>query len=50
MRAIFTAVLIGGMILASGAIAEDYMNIAGWLRNLSPPATQGVRSNRWSER
>jgi len=32
------------------AIAEDYMNIAGWLRNLSPPATQGFRNIRWSER
>lgn len=32
------------------AIAEDYMNIAGWLRNLSPPATQGFRKIRWSER
>ena len=31
-------------------IAEDYMNIAGWLRNLSPPATQGFRNIRWSER
>ena len=33
-----------------GAVAEDYRNIAGWLRNLSPPATQGFRHNRWSER
>ena len=32
------------------AIAEDYMNIAGWLKNLSPPATQGARKIRWSER
>ena len=32
------------------AIAEDYMNIAGWLRNTSPPATQGSRNARWSER
>jgi len=32
------------------AIAEDYMNIAGWLRDLSPPATQGLRNARWSER
>ncbi len=31
-------------------IAEDYLNIAGWLRNLSPPATQGFRNIRWSER
>jgi cellulose synthase operon protein YhjQ len=33
-----------------GAVAEDYRNIAGWLRGLSPPATQGFRTNRWSER
>ena len=33
-----------------GAITEDYMNIAGWLRNLSAPATQGFRNIRWSER
>ena len=33
-----------------GAVAEDYRNIAGWLRDLSPPATQGSRRNRWSER
>ena len=32
------------------AIAEDYRNIAGWLRSLSPPATQGFRKTRWSER
>jgi cellulose synthase operon protein YhjQ len=32
------------------AIAEDYMNIAGWLKSLSPPATQGFRNIRWSER
>jgi cellulose synthase operon protein YhjQ len=31
------------------AIAEDYMNIAGWLRGLSPAATQGLRKIRWSE-
>ena len=32
------------------SVAEDYMNIAGWLRNMSPPATQGTRNARWSER
>jgi cellulose biosynthesis protein BcsQ len=32
------------------SVTEDYMNIAGWLRNLSAPATQGVRNIRWSER
>ena len=31
-------------------VAEDYMNIAGWLRNTSPPASQGFRNVRWSER
>ena len=31
------------------AIAEDYMNIAGWLRGLSPASTQGYRKIRWSE-
>ena len=31
------------------AIAEDYMNIAGWLRGVSPAATQGSRKIRWSE-
>jgi len=31
------------------AIAEDYMNIAGWLRSASPAATQGSRKIRWSE-
>jgi cellulose synthase operon protein YhjQ len=33
-----------------GAIAEDYMNIAGWLRGRSAPTTQGFRNIRWSER
>ena len=32
------------------AIADDYMNIAGWLRSLSLPATQEFRKNRWSEK
>jgi cellulose synthase operon protein YhjQ len=32
------------------SIAEDYMNIAGWLRTVSAPATQGFRNIRWSER
>ena len=31
-------------------IAEDYMNIASWLRNTSAPASQGFRNVRWSER
>ncbi len=31
-------------------IAEDYMNIANWLRSTSAPASQGFRNVRWSER
>ena len=31
-------------------IAEDYMNIANWLRNTSAPASQEFRNVRWSER
>ena len=31
-------------------IAEDYQRLAGWLRSLSIPATQGRRNTRWSER
>lgn len=31
-------------------VAEDYLNIATWLRSVSPPATQGFRKVRWSER
>ena len=31
-------------------IAEDYMNIASWLRSTSAPASQGFRNVRWSER
>jgi cellulose synthase operon protein YhjQ len=32
------------------AVAEDYVNIANWLRLVSAPATQGFRNIRWSER
>ncbi len=32
------------------SITEDYVNVAGWLRTLSPSSTQGFRNNRWSER
>ncbi len=32
------------------AVAEDYVNIAKWLRSISAPATQGFRNIRWSER
>ena len=31
-------------------VAEDYMNIANWLRGVSAPASQGFRNVRWSER
>jgi hypothetical protein len=31
-------------------VAEDYMNLAGWLRSLSAPAAQAFRGVRWSER
>jgi cellulose synthase operon protein YhjQ len=33
-----------------GAIAEDYLNIAQWLRTVALPATQAFRTIRWSER
>ncbi len=32
------------------AVAEDYVNVANWLRTISAPATQGSRNIRWSER
>ncbi len=31
-------------------VAEDYMNLAAWLRAQSAPATAGFRNVRWSER
>ena len=31
-------------------VAEDYMNIAGWLRSTAAPASQALRNGRWSER
>ena len=31
-------------------IAEDYMNVAVWLRKVSVPAATGLRNVRWSER
>ena len=34
----------------NAVVAEDYANLAGWLRNLSAPATQSYRGVRWSER
>jgi cellulose synthase operon protein YhjQ len=32
------------------SVAEDYVNVANWLRTVSAPATQGFRNIRWSER
>lgn len=31
-------------------VAEDYMNLATWLRGIAAPATAGFRNVRWSER
>jgi cellulose synthase operon protein YhjQ len=39
------------MDYAPGAVAaEDYANLARWVRGLSSPATQSYRGVRWSER
>ena len=32
------------------SIAEDYQNVAAWLRTIAAPATAGFRNVRWSER
>ncbi len=34
----------------SSPLAEDYVNLAGWVRSLSAPASQAYRGVRWSER
>ena len=34
----------------NAVVAEDYANLAGWVRSLSAPATQSYRGVRWSER
>jgi len=34
----------------TAVVAEDYANLAGWVRSLSAPATQSPRGVRWSER
>ena len=31
-------------------VAEDYQNVAAWLRTIAAPATAGFRNVRWSER
>jgi cellulose synthase operon protein YhjQ len=33
-----------------GPISDDYLNLAKWLRGVSAPANQGIRTVRWSER
>ena len=35
---------------ADTPVAEDYMNVASWLRTIAAPATAGFRNVRWSER
>jgi MinD-like ATPase involved in chromosome partitioning or flagellar assembly len=30
--------------------AEDFGNLAGWVKSLSAPASSGFRGVRWSER
>jgi cellulose synthase operon protein YhjQ len=32
------------------SVAEDYLNLATWLRTVAAPATAGFRNVRWSER
>jgi cellulose synthase operon protein YhjQ len=34
----------------NAAVAEDYANLAGWVRSVSAPAVQSYRGVRWSER
>jgi cellulose synthase operon protein YhjQ len=34
----------------TAVVAEDYANLAGWVRSLSAPAAQSYRGVRWSER
>ncbi|WP_263352285.1 cellulose biosynthesis protein BcsQ [Acidicapsa acidisoli] len=34
----------------NAVVAEDYANLAGWVRSLNAPATQTYRGVRWSER
>lgn len=31
-------------------VAEDYINVATWLRDIAPPSMAGFRNVRWSER
>lgn len=34
----------------NSTVAEDFGNLAGWVKSLSAPATSGFRGVRWSER
>lgn len=34
----------------NAVVAEDYANLAGWVRSVSAPAAQSYRGVRWSER
>ena len=34
----------------NAVVAEDYANLAGWVRSMNAPATQTYRGVRWSER
>jgi cellulose synthase operon protein YhjQ len=34
----------------NAVVAEDFTNLAGWVRSLSAPASQAYRGVRWSER
>jgi cellulose synthase operon protein YhjQ len=34
----------------NSSAAEDFGSLAGWLKNMAAPATQGYRGVRWSER
>jgi cellulose synthase operon protein YhjQ len=31
-------------------VSQDYLDIANWLRNISPPTTEEIRGMRWGER
>jgi cellulose biosynthesis protein BcsQ len=31
-------------------VSQDYLDVASWLRSMSPPAAAGLRNLRWSER
>jgi cellulose biosynthesis protein BcsQ len=35
---------------ANSQVAEDYLNIAAWLRSVSAPAAASFRGLRWTEK